>query len=269
MVIIARLLRFLSNFFVCAENLGLASAWTIFVTSRFSALPTTIYMKRFERDFRFRGSADKGVMSHFYKPGYHIQDTPQSPIKSIIDCGANIGDETLRFRHFHRGAKIIALEAEAGNFELLQKNMDGDPSTTCLQKAVWPICVTLEVVEGPSHEGHSVREIASTLRLESGAKCVEGISLEKLAQDFELQSIDILKLDIEGGEYELFTRNYDRWIGLVRAIIFECNDHERAGTTAAVFRSISDQEFDSHIHGENLILIRRSTGWTLKSVLYY
>ena len=54
-----------------------------------------------------------------------------------------------------------------------------------------------------------------------------------------LTEIDILKLDIEGAEYEVFSRNYESWIHRVEVIIVECADKDRPGTTQAMFRALS------------------------------
>lgn len=122
---IIRTLTFLRDFCICAANLGVRSAWVILIATRYGRRPRTVRMKRFNRNFTFRGNADKGVMSHFYKPGYRIVDTVDRPVRTIIDCGANIGDETVRFLHFHPEARIVAIEAEAANFDILTENLSG------------------------------------------------------------------------------------------------------------------------------------------------
>lgn len=264
-IIIARALTFWASFFICSANLGLRSAWTIFILARYNARPRTIWMKRLQRPFSFRGRDDRGVMSHFHKSGYRIIDTPQHRVRTIIDAGANIGDETVRFRHFHPDARIFAIEAEQGNFEYLQKNLGADARVSCLHRGIWPCSARLRVVPSQNNEAFRVSEVAPTEPVFD----IQAISLEQLVQDFGITSIDILKLDVEGSEYEIFTRNYAPWIGLVKVFIFECPDHERPGTVAALFRILPDDAFDCFIDGENLVLIRRDTGWKKVSTRYY
>jgi hypothetical protein len=59
---------------------------------------------------------------------------PLHRVHLIVNAGANIGDETIRFRHFHPEATIIALEPHAGNFHVLKKNVEADPNTVAIPK---------------------------------------------------------------------------------------------------------------------------------------
>jgi FkbM family methyltransferase len=263
-ILIARALRFLENLFVCATNLGWPTALMLFFFTRYSTKPTTVYLKAFDRYFTFRGRSDRGVMSHFHKPGYRLLDTPERPIKWIIDAGANIGDETIRFRYFHPQARIIAIEAEAANFALLKKNVGQDPNITCLQKGLWPIAAPLKISGGESNESFFVTEV-----LDGSQHDVEAISMDRLLEMFDIDCVDVLKLDIEGAEYDVFTRNTRNWIDKVNVVIFECADQDRSGMTAAIFRALRSNSFDCRLNGENIVMIRRETGWTLKNELYY
>jgi hypothetical protein len=98
---------------------------------------------------------------------------------------------------------------------------------------------------------------------------IDAISIADIVEQYGLASIDILKLDIEGAEFDLFTRNFKDISGLINVLIMECPDHERKGTVSALINSLDYEEFDWHIHGENLVLIRRTIGFSLESVLYY
>ncbi|HVB81194.1 MAG TPA: FkbM family methyltransferase [Candidatus Binataceae bacterium] len=256
---------FAASLCVCAANLGLRSALVIFILTRHDARPRTIWLKCFGRPFTFRGRADKGVMSHFYKPGYRIRDRADRSIATIVDCGANIGDETVRFRHFHPKARIVAIEAAAQNFKLLQRNFAHDPLVTCLHKGIWPTAARLKIDRVSSNEGISVAEVAAN----DATYDVDAISIPDVMRKFGMERIDILKLDVEGTEYELFTRNIDDWIERVNVLIFECPDHERPGTVSALYRKIATMDFDCFVNGENLVLIRRGTGWQCDSALYY
>jgi hypothetical protein len=80
----------------------------------------SLYVTKLRRRVCFRGKMG-GVLSHYYSPGYRILDTTTNPVRVIIDAGANIGDETLRFRHFHPEAEIVAIEPDSGNFAVLCK----------------------------------------------------------------------------------------------------------------------------------------------------
>jgi hypothetical protein len=133
---VGRICRFISLGCVCATNLGFRSAWSVLILSRWSTAPRTITLKWLRRPFTFRGRADYGVMSHFFTPGYRILDTPSCPVRTIIDAGANIGDETVRFRHFHPEARIVAIEAEPANFAILRKNCGQDDNIVLINQGL-------------------------------------------------------------------------------------------------------------------------------------
>ncbi len=65
---------------------------------------------------------------------------------------------------------------------------------------------------------------------------------------------DLLTLDIEGGEAELFSRNTEQWLHRVDAILVEIH-----GETAdrAVRSACSEPQFSSRQIGEKLLLQRR------------
>lgn len=262
---LARGFTFLANLCICAANLGLHSALTIFILTRYDARPRMIWLKCFGRYFTFRGHADRGVISHFYKPGYRIRDSADRTIATVVDCGANIGDETVRFRHFHPAAHIVAVEAAAHNFNLLQRNFAHNSRTTCLHNGIWPTKARLKLDRVISNEGISVAEVTAS----DASYDVDAISIPDIMRNFGMEKIDILKLDVEGAEYKLFTEHIDDWIEHVNVLIFECPDHERPGTVSALYQKIATMDFDCFVNGENLVLIRRETEWQCESALYY
>lgn len=263
---LARAFTYLQNFSVAMENFGLLGAVRLFVYSRRTVGPdgVSVYVRKLRRSIAFRGRADKGVLSHFHKPGYRIRETRTNPVRVILDIGANIGDETLRFRHFHPEAMIVAVEPDSDNFTFLTRNAGSDPKIHLLKNGLWSHECRLRVVPGGTAEGFTVEEAAG----DSPAD-VEAVSVPSLMSRFSLDEIDILKMDIEGAEYEVFSApDVDSWIGRVKVLILECPDSDRPGATQRLFDKISGHNFTCYISGENFVLIRRDTGWKLESNTY-
>ena len=159
MTYLNRFFVFLASFTTCCTNNGIVSAFKILIVSRFSDKKMKVYLKTLERSFSFRGGKDKGIMSHFYRPGYRIIDNASHPVRFIIDGGANIGDETVKFRHFHSNANIVAVEAEKNNFDLLVENTSGDDGIFCFHRAVWSESAKLGISSGTSNESFSVDSV--------------------------------------------------------------------------------------------------------------
>ncbi len=263
---LARVFAYLESFSVAWENFGIFSAARLFLLCRRQTGPdgASLWVKKLRRRIVFRGQMDKGVLSHLYKPGYRIRDTAAQPIRVILDVGANIGDETLRFRHFHPEATIVAIEPDSGNFAMLSRNCAPDPRTVLLQNGLWSHQCRLRVLPGESAEGFRVEEVDGETPAD-----VEAVSIPSLMDRFSFGGIDILKMDIEGAEYQVFSApDIGSWIGRVKVLILECPDSDRPGATQRLFEAIRGLDFVCQIHGECFVLIRRETGWTLESNLY-
>ena len=71
----------------------------------------------------FRNSGDYGALTHLFNLSYKINDkNSKNKVENIIDLGANIGIETIKFKFFFPNSKIIAVEPEKSNFEILKNN---------------------------------------------------------------------------------------------------------------------------------------------------
>lgn len=264
-VFAARMSAYASRFFTSVENLGFVSSVKLFsIYGLGIRCETSLAARKLGRAIHFRGAED-GVMSHYFYPGFCVRDTPENPIRFIIDAGANIGDETLRFRHFHPEAFIVALEPEPGNYRMLAKNVAGDKQIAALQAGLWSHECALSILsnDAGSNEAFRVAEVG-----DGTPGAISAVSVSELMKRFGRSTVDILKMDIEGAEYEVFSRQTDGWLDRVKVFIFECPDNDRPGTAFRIFRSLGTQSFDCFVHGECIVLIRRDTGWKIETNVF-
>ena len=260
---LARLLGWGERFAIAGENLGLLNAFRILVLWRHSRRERSIKVSKLNRTIHFRGVSDIGVVSHFFRPGYRILPPHNRPLR-IIDAGANIGDETIRFRHLHPSAEIIALEPAKDNFRLLKMNCRGDPSCNLLNKGLWGRDGYLSVHRGSGNESFWVSEADDPKREYD----VEAVSLPTLLREHGWDAVDILKLDIEGAERNVFEAPDTDWIRRTQVMIVECPDGDAPGTGQRIFAKLQPLAFDVHVHGENLVFIRRNSGFQLTTETY-
>jgi hypothetical protein len=68
------------------------------------------------------------------------------------------------------------------------------------------------------------------------------------------QSIEILKMDIEGSEKDLFDHNTDKWLSRIKFLIIELHDTMRPGASMSLFKALSPYNYSTSISGENLII---------------
>jgi FkbM family methyltransferase len=265
---LARAADFVSRFSAAVENIGLRDSIRLLFLQRLSRSQnySTFFIKSMNREFHARGYADKGVVSHFYRPGYRIEDVPSQRVRFIVDAGANIGDETIRFRFFHPEATIVAIEPASDNFRILELNTWTDPKIHRIRGGLWSKDCLLRVAPGPTNEGFRVSEADK-----ADQTTVPAVSIETILKRFQPPEIDILKLDIEGSEFEVFSNNTWSWIQKVKVLIFECPDNDRPGTTMVIFDALKqwNLKYRCFVSGENIVLIREDVPWTLRSVLFY
>lgn len=252
-------LSYLSRLCIASRNLGWSNGLKVFRAVRRNSSSTDIFVGRLKRRISFRNGLDKGVLSHFYYPQTRIHDRLENPVRVIVDAGANIGIESIRLRHFFPQAKILSIEAEGGNFVMLQANVESDPNNLCLKAGVWGFETDLKVVPGVTNEAFSVEPV------ESGGE-VKAVTMNTILEKVGGE-IDILKMDIEGAEYEVFGSNTD-WVNHVKAIIIECPDSDHPGASQRIFRALDKLPFDTFVSGENLVFIRSDTGWTVETTPY-
>ena len=257
---VARISGWIHRFITSIQTLGLINTKTIFHSSRRVNALRTIALPN-KQLFYFQPRYDQGVLSHFYKEGYFIEDSAGCRVQTIIDGGANIGDETARFHIHHPAAAIVAVEAAERNFSILQKTFANNPAVHLIHGAVWPTQTRLQLNAASSMEAFHVTET------ESPVNSVAAWTIPAIMENRGWSTIDILKLDIEGAEYEVFTRNYANWIERVRCFIFEVPDNDRAGTTQQIYRSLNARDYSTYVCGENIVLIRSDTPWRLHKVI--
>jgi FkbM family methyltransferase len=140
--------------------------------------------------------------------------------KLIIDCGAYVGYSSLYFYLKYPQATIIAVEPEDSNFEILEKNTRNVPNIRRIKAGLWYKNAPLEVRDvGLGHWAFRTEEVGET-----GHSGLQGITVSSLLKDSGFDRIDILKLDIEGAEKEIFARDCEAWLREVSILAAEIHD---------------------------------------------
>ncbi len=191
----------------------------------------------------------------FINSGYKFNVS--KPPEVLIDAGANIGLESICFANKYPNAKIISIEPEESNFQLLKKNVAPYNNIIPVQAALWNKNGTINLVDpGLGHWGFMTDRI-SNAGSSFGSQCheVKSITVGRIIDDYGLDTIDILKVDIEGAEKEVFSDS-SAWIGKINALIIELHERMKQGCNRSFYNGSNG--FDSEWQkGENLYLSRR------------
>jgi FkbM family methyltransferase len=192
--------------------------------------------------FRIRkGTTDKSVFREvFLFKGYN---TALSNLQIIVDGGANIGLTSIFLKEKFPNSIIYSVEPSVSNFELLVENTKNFPSITPIQSALWPRDTSLKISNPKDHEWAFTVEECS----QDQPNSFKAISISSLMEQNKLEYIDLLKLDIEGSERELFKENYDNWIRRTRHILVELHDWIHPDASRTVFKTLSKYNFKTTV----------------------
>ena len=144
-------------------------------------------------------------------------------IRKVIDLGANIGLTTIYLQSNFPNATFICAEPDELNFELLKVNLLSFSNTVMYQKAVWSTKKNLYLNRN-FRDGKDWAISVSDNK--SGAYAeVNAITLDEIIRDNNLEEIDLLKIDIEGAEIELFKNDEQTdFLNKTKVIAIEIHD---------------------------------------------
>ena len=150
----------------------------------------------------------------------------------IIDAGGYIGTVAIAFAEAYPQATILTLEPDARNFAILKRNIRPYPNIVAIQKALSDKSAALPLRDrGTGEWGDTVVPDPADRKATIVAE-VECTTLAELVSGRTDQSIDILKMDIEGGEYALLAAA-DEWLGSTQAVCAELHHRIVPGCIAA------------------------------------
>lgn len=170
-----------------------------------------------------RDDADESVAAEIFKlREYRMADETISKLSlPILDVGAHAGFFTLYARTLNSTVPIIALEPEPQNFKALEKNLEINTvsNVTIIKGALAKESAKRELALSEDNHNHKLK----TSIKETKIITVNGFDFnyfKKLAP----QGIGLVKMDIEGGEYEIFENLNSADFAQIGAIIMEYHD---------------------------------------------
>jgi FkbM family methyltransferase len=167
----------------------------------------------------------------------------------IVDAGANIGASPIFFLSEFPDATVIAIEPDAGNFDLLHKNVAG-LAIGCVHGAASSRPGRVRVID-PGEGQWAYRTQAAP---DGGVPCV---MLNEIFHRYAATHFPwIVKVDIEGGEADLFSANTE-WVEQTPVLIVEPHDWAipNAGISRSLLKCISALNRDFIIVGEDIYSI--------------
>lgn len=173
--------------------------------------------------------------------------------KFIIDGGSNVGLAAIYFANKFPNATIVSIEPESGNFKLLTENTKPYPNVKPIQSGIWSSSTFLRIRDlGLGNWGFVVEETDK-----EDKDTFRAVSIPDIMKQFAKTEADIVKLDIEGAEKEVFTKNYREWMPNTRILVVELHDRMKKGCSRAFFSALLEYDFSVEQMGENLVCTRQ------------
>jgi len=160
----------------------------------------------------------------------------------IIDAGGYIGTAAIWFAQNYPNAKILTIEPSQANYEILLENIEPYPNIVPMNKAVVARSRSVNLMDrGTGDWGFSIVEKPRDNPSPTSLHHIEGITLDELIYDAGVKGVDILKLDIEGGEKEVF--NFPGyWVRNTSLLVAELHNRITHGCVAAYKEACAHME---------------------------
>lgn len=154
-----------------------------------------------------------------YVQGLSLPDRP-----TVVDIGGYIGDFAVYAAECLNARKVIVCEPSPSNWALLRENVANnhcEDRVEAVNKAVTGGGDIMMDVDVPDRAQARVSAYGSS----NGKKQrISGITLAGLVEEYELQTVDLLKIDCEGGEYAILASTPAEVFDRILNIVFEYHE---------------------------------------------
>lgn len=198
-----------------------------------------------DEDYGLEKLRRHGQLMAYYRS---ILQSAKTPL--IVDCGGNTGLATRYFSENYPEAKIVCIEPDPSNLAQARRN-NHSPNIVFMESAIGSEKSRGTIVDpGLGNNGYRISCAAD------GA--TEIVSINGLLEQFDATQYTpfIVKIDIEGFESELFSKNLE-WIEKFPLLVIELHDWmlPRSGNANNFIRAIAPLNRDFVYHGENVFSI--------------
>jgi FkbM family methyltransferase len=168
----------------------------------------------------------------------------------VIDAGANVGYASLFFANKYPQARVLAIEPDQGNCSMFRRNCSPYQSIQLVEGALWGSNSLVRILDD------TVDKFAFqvTEDEQKEAPLIRAYALDSLSREYGLDDLDIVKMDIEGAECEVFTSPSREWLWKVGVLMVELHDRFRSGATTALRQFIEPRRHDVSRAGEYTII---------------
>ena len=177
----------------------------------------------------------ENIFFHYYLPKNNDQ---------VVDLGAGYGEEAVYLSHKSPNVKYLGVEAQPVIYECISNTFRGLNSNSKIS----PFVISSE----PDIKFVSQYSYASVGSIPEGYIEIPTISWDKFLTRYNIKNIDLLKMNIEGGEKPLIESIKD--FSIIKRFIISCHDFRANNNEGEFYRTKND-----------VINILKENGYTIKT----
>ena len=198
-----------------------------FPTVGFPALTVPLRIDLLKHPFRMRlFSSDAWVVRQTLYERHYLDIEATAGNRLVIDLGANIGSYAALVLARNHNARVVCVEPDPATAAVARRNLApyGDRAVV-LPTAIWDRPVGLRIKRYAGHEwGISVYPCA-----DGETPDITALTMNQILEHEGRERIDVLKIDIEGAEEQLFSGSIP-WLDHVDLLAVELHGPEARET---------------------------------------
>lgn len=228
------------NYDLFKEHLSSLKQWNKYVSNWYQLVLMRIGLKKSDFNLKLRNGLKMTLMNRgndsdtqvvgeiWFQEIYNkfnFCDLEENAV--VLDLGANVGIFSLYISNKNKTCKVYSYEASALNYNYLQKNI----TINNLNIFAYNYAVTAKDKGMVKLHIHPRGSGGNTLYKEASKDSIKyclipQINLDKILKINNLNKIDLLKMDIEGSEYEVLFNTSDETFSKINKFVLEIHDIE-------------------------------------------
>lgn len=199
------------------------------------------------------------ILNQEYKPFLElIKKYSQNKGLNLVDAGSNVGFASLYLNEHLNINRIVSIEPSKENIKNLKENFHSNSITNIhiYETGLWEKKTRLKL-DTNFRDGRewSLRLIETNENDPDGFDC---ISIENIFNDEKIEIIDILKIDIEGGEKEVF-KTFEKDNSILSKIKFIAIEiHDEIADREKINTQLLNAGFEIETVGETTIGVNKN-----------
>ncbi|HYU45087.1 MAG TPA: FkbM family methyltransferase [Terriglobales bacterium] len=192
-------------------------------------------------------------LDHCYVEGLSL---PERPV--IVDIGGYIGDFALYAVMHLNARKVVVCEPSPHNWVLLQENVVQNRFQDRIKLVNKAVTNGEDVMMNVDAPGRGQARVTAYGPNNLQRKAIPGVTLAALVEEYGLTTIDLLKIDCEGGEYDILSHAPAEVLRRVSNLVFEYHEiDEFESKLKIVNQRLRDQGYSLTTRGSLISATRR------------